>query len=267
MKRNLFLFSLMAITVLLSSCRMREKFVYLNDMSPEVEYIVNNKPEALIQRDDRISIVVNSKTPELAVPFNLQASNVGTINVDNKGAVTSNNTTVQREQGYLVNSDGNIDFPVLGILHVEGMTIKQLTDMVKERIMQGGYIKDPIVQADFANFKYYTLGAISSGVHRVEGGRINLIEAIASAGDLPSNAMLDRITVIRDNGETRKVYVTDIRSKDIYESPAFYLQQNDIVYVEPRFRKREAEQSVLYYMTLITAPITSAFALFALLKK
>lgn len=267
MKRNLLLFGLLTVVVILfSSCRARHKFVYLNDMSPEVEYIVNNKPEAIIQKDDRLSIVVNSKSPELAVPFNLHAANVGTINVNNSGEVLSDNTTVERERGYLVDGDGNIDFPVLGILHVQGMTTKQLTDMIKERIMQGGYIKDPIVQVDFTNFKYYTLGAIRPGVHRVEGGRINLIEAIARGGDLDNRAMLDRITVIRDNGEHRKVYVTDIRSKDIFDSPAFYLQQNDIVYVEPRYRKREAEQSVMYYMSLITAPITAALAFIAVFK-
>ncbi len=266
MKKNSILIFMALTLAMLSSCSSKKNFLYLQDMYPEVEYIVNNRPEALIKRGDRLSIVVTAKDPALALPYNL---NVASIQVEEGGEINANEkkTTVTSEKGYRVNADGNIEFPVLGFLHVEGLTLTQLTNMIKEKLVVGGHLKEPIVLVDFINFKYYTLGALSPGVHTVEDDRINLIEAIAAAGDLNEKAKLDRILVIRENGDKRQVYVTDLRSKDIFDSPAFYLQQNDIIYAEPRYRKREPEQNLLYYMSLILSPIMTFSTLYVLLKK
>ena len=147
-----------------------------------------------------------------------------------------------REKGYRVDVDGNIDFPILGKLNIEGMTVGQATKFIRDKIIEGNYIKEPLVSIEFLNFKYTILGAVGhTGTFNVEGDRITLIEAIAKAGDLSTKARIDRVTVIREEGGERKMYTHDLRKREIFDSPAFYLRQNDIVYVEPKYRKKDTE--------------------------
>lgn len=137
---------------------------------------------------------------------------------------------------------GNIDFPILGKLHVDGMKISEVKKLIETRIRQGEYIKDPLVSVEFLNFKYTVLGAVGrNGTFTVNGDRITILEAIANAGDLTSKARVDRVKVIREVGNEKQMFVHDLRSTDIFQSPCFYLQQNDIVYVEPKYRKKDAE--------------------------
>ena len=143
---------------------------------------------------------------------------------------------------YRVDVDGNIDFPILGTLHVEGLRVSQVTEMIKNKIIEGNYIKDPQVSLEFLNFRYTVLGAVGhAGTFSVDDDRVTLLDAIANAGDLKSNAKLGSVAVIRESNGERKIYVHDIRSKEIFQSPCYYLQQNDIVYVEPN--KAKAGQS------------------------
>ena len=157
-----------------------------------------------------------------------------------------------KEKGYRVDIDGYIDFPILGKLYAEGLTINEVTELIKNRIIEGGYINNPLVMVDIMNFKYTVLGAVGgNGVKTAENGRVTLLEAIANAGDLSANAAIDRVAVIREIGETRQVFFHDLRSKDIFDSPCFYLQQNDIVYVEPKYKKKDNEDKALQYGTLL----------------
>ena len=138
--------------------------------------------------------------------------------------------------------DGDIDFPILGILHVEGLTVSELRDLIKEKIEKGNYMKDPLVSIEFLNFKYTVLGAVGhNGTFSADGDRVTLLEAIANAGDLTDKARTDRVAVIREVDGARQMFMHDLRSKDIFDSPCFYLQQNDVVYVEPKYRKRDGE--------------------------
>ena len=138
--------------------------------------------------------------------------------------------------------EGNIDFPILGKLHVEGLKVSEVTDLIKNRIIQGNYIKDPQVSLEFLNFKYTVLGAVGrTGTFTVKDDRITLLEAIANAGDLSSKAKINSVAVIREIDGEREIFVHDLRSKELFTSPCYYLQQNDIVYVEPRYRKKDSE--------------------------
>lgn len=140
----------------------------------------------------------------------------------------------EKEKDYLVDITGNIDFPVLGQLHVEGLTRRQLTELIKKRLINEELLKDPMVTVNFLNFKFSVLGEVGHvGTFEVKGDRITLLEALAMAGDLTPRSRLDRIAVIREYGNKRRILFHDIRSKDIFTSPYYYLQQNDIVYVEP----------------------------------
>ena len=253
-KSTLFFFLL---TVLLfSSCATRKDLVYLRDMEELKEYPVFQKYEAVIHRDDRLSITVSCKNPELALPFNIYG---GTFQVGSDGNITTSETSARvNEKGYRVDIDGNIDFPILGKLHVEGLTVSQVTDLIKKKLIAGNYMKDPLVSLEFLNFKYTVLGAVGhTGTFSVDGDRITLLEAVANAGDLTARAKVDRVAVIREIGGERQMFMHDLRSKDIFESPCFYLQQNDIVYVEPKYNKKDNEERGWQIGTTLLSVVTA----------
>lgn len=253
MRKHFVFMSLLMVFLLLSSCASRKGFVYLQDMEMGERYPFDTKHEAIIHRDDRLSITVSCKNPELAIPF---SSHGETFRVGADGNVTASTTMSSgiREKGYRVDVDGNIDFPILGKLYVEGQTVSRVKEMIKNRIVQGNYIKDPLVSIEFLNFKYTVLGAVGhNGTFSVEGDRVTLLEAIAKAGDLSSKARINRVAVIREIGDERQIFMHDLRSKDVFESPCFYLQQNDIVYVEPKYRKKDKEDRAWQITTFLVS--------------
>lgn len=265
MKMRLIILSLTALCML-GSCASRKNFVYLQDLKEGERYRMVTKYEAVVHRDDRLAITVSCKNPELALPFNRKA---GSYQVSADGSITSAETAVTAagESGYRVDVDGNIDFPILGKLYVEGLKVSQVTNLIKNKIMEKDYIKDPTVSLEFLNFKYTVLGAVShNGTFSVDGDRVTLIEAIAKAGDLTGKARPDRVSVLREQGGEWQMYMHDLRSKDIINSPCFYLQQNDIVYVEPKYRKKDTEDRSIQYGTLMLSVITAVCSFFWAIK-
>lgn len=252
MKRNLYFLVALAVTLLVSSCSSSKKFVYLQDMEMGHGYPYDTKYEAVVHVNDRLDITVSSKSPELAIPFN---ANAGSFQVGTNGAVTE---AAVAKKGYRVDVEGNIDFPILGKLHVEGLKVSEVTSMIRNRIIEGQYIKDPLVSLEFLNFKYTVLGAVNkTGTFMVDGDRITLLEAIAKAGDVSSRGRVNRVAVIREVGGERVMYQHDLRSKYLFDSPCFYLQQNDIVYVEPKYRKQDSEDKSWKYISGFLSLITA----------
>lgn len=252
MSRILFLF--LSALLALSSCVSSKDFVYLQDMQVGERYHFERKHEAVVHRDDRLSITVSCKQPELALPFNTQTA---AVRVSSTGEISS--APDGNDKGYRVDVDGNIDFPMLGKINVEGRTLAEVTQLIKNGIIEGNFIKNPLVSVDFLNFKYTVLGAVgSNGTYTVKGDRVTLLEAIANAGDLGTNARVDKVTVIREIGNERQIFVHDLRSSDIFNSPCFYLQQNDIVYVEPKYRKKERSERIAQYVTMTLSAIATA---------
>ncbi len=252
MSRILFLF--LSALLALSSCVSSKDFVYLQDMQVGERYHFERKHEAVVHRDDRLSITVSCKQPELALPFNTQTA---AVRVSSTGEISS--APDGTDKGYRVDVDGNIDFPMLGKINVEGRTLAEVTQIIKNGIIEGNYIKNPLVAVDFLNFKYTVLGAVgSNGTYTVRGDRVTLLEAIANAGDLATNARVDKVTVIREIGKERQIFVHDLRSSNIFNSPCFYLQQNDIVYVEPKYRKKERSERIAQYVTMTLSAIATA---------
>ena len=160
-----------------------------------------------------------------------------------------------------------LPFPILGKLHVEGLKVSEVTNLIRERIIAGNYIKDPIVSLEFLNFKYTVLGAVANnGTFTVDGDRITLIDAIARAGDLNAKARIDRVAVIREIGGERKMFMHDLRSMDIFDSPCYYLQQNDIVYVEPKYRKKDNEDRGWQIGTTLLSVVTAVCSILWAIK-
>lgn len=255
-------FAVLAMTLLLASCGASKKFIYLGDMQPGAKYPVNLESGTIVHPNDRLDIKVSSKNPELAVPFNAQ---LGAYQVSADGSVKS--AGVDANAGYRVDSEGNIVFPVLGKINVGGKTLKEVAAIIETMIEEGNYIKNPEVSIDFLNFKYTVLGAVNSkGTYTVDGDKVTIIEAIAKAGDLAKNARLDRVAVIRMVDGKQEIYYNDFRTADIFMSPTYYLQQNDIVYVEPKHKERNenAWQTASFVVSLASLASTFLWALGAI---
>lgn len=250
--------------LLLASCRSQKNFVYLQDMAVGEGYPSNTKHEAIVQSGDRLGITVSSRNPEVAVPFNV---NGGSFSVGKDGTVTEGNSEA-KERGYKVDMNGDIEFPILGKLHVAGLTAVRVAGLIKDKIISGNYIKDPLVDVEFLNFKYSVVGAVGhSGTFTADDGRVTLLEAIAKAGDLTARARVNRVGVLREENGVRKLYMQDLRSKDLFNSPCFYLQQNDVVYVEPKFMKKDTEDKTFQYTATILSFITAVCSLMWAIKK
>ena len=269
MNKPALLFFLLA-TLLFSSCATRKNLIYLRDMEELKEYPVYQKYEAVIHRDDRLSITVSCKNPELTLPFNIPGSSNYSVGPD--GNITTNMISGSNEnanRGYLVDVNGEIDFPVLGKLKVEGCTRGQVTELIKQRLIDEDLIKDPIVMVNFLNFKITVLGEVGSpGTYDITGDRITLLEAIAKAGDVSDEGRVDRVAVIREYGNKRRIMFHDLRSKDVFNSPCYYLQQNDIVYVEPSASKtRDNAQRAMSTISMIISFVTTITSLVVLAIK
>lgn len=248
--------SLLCLLVLagVSGCKSQKDYLYLADMTDEQGYAITQRYQPIAQRDDKLVISVSCKNPELAVPFNVTP---GTFRISESGTTSALAPTAD-EQYYRVDSNGDINFPVLGKLHVAGMTLPQISEMIRQRIIGGNYIKDPIVTVEFTNFHYTVLGAAGrNGTFACDGDRVTILEAIARAGDLADNADLGKIAVIREDGNTRKIHTVDIRSSDIFNSPVFYLAQNDIIYVRPKKPKSEEKTNFLQWLTVALSVVTA----------
>ena len=218
---------LLCLITLLVSCSAPKEVLYLQDIATIKEENIDKNYEVIIHKDDLLAILVNSKDPELALNMPVVTFQIG-----------AQTTTQQRLLGYLVDQNGDIDFPILGKIHVEGLTRMQVTELIKQKLMNEDLIKDPIVTVQFLNFKVSVMGEVARpGTFDISGDRITLLEALSMAGDLTIYGRRDRVAVIREKDGKRRILYHDLRSSDIFQSPCYYLQQNDIVYVEPNKAK------------------------------
>lgn len=266
MKINYLCFFGVLIITLLNSCLVSKKVIYLEDMVLGESYNMTPIPEIKIQKFDRISVTVGSKTPELAAPFN--ESN-GLYSVNEKGDllnVGSGNTT---NKGYLVDNQGNIEFPILGSLYVENLTVKEIKELIQNRLRDEKLINSASVKVELINLKIMMMGEVAGiGIIDVPDGNINLLEAITRVGGLTNNALVNEIAVIREENGVRKIYYNDIQKVDLFNSPTFHLKQNDIVYVKPKSAVTTPREDMSWrYISMTTGLVTLAFTIFALFQK
>ncbi|MDF2514771.1 MAG: sugar transporter [Sphingobacterium sp.] len=218
--------------VLLNSCFVSKKVVYVNDMVADSVHLIKEMPVLHVQKSDRLSILVNSKNPELVVPFNAVA---GSYAVADNGEIKNTNSSSATGQSYLVDQQGQITFPLLGNLQIEGLSLEEVKNLIQDQLIEKKIVSDPIVKVEILNVKISVMGAVrSETVLNVPDGRITILEAITKAGGLMANAAADKVTVIREENGKRTRIINNITSQKLFESPTYYLRQNDIVYVEPR---------------------------------
>ena len=228
--RNKQLALIAAAAALLAACSPNtyQNINYLQDITGDTTMTLKQSTGIIVQPQDMISIVVSCREPQLAAMFNL-------TNVSYQaGSQASVNGGYQRLMGYTVDTDGNIDFPVVGKIRVAGLNRWGVAQKVKDELESRNLLKDPVVTVEFMNFKVSVIGEVSRpGTFSITNDRINIFEALSLAGDLTIYGRRDNVQVTRESEGKRTVYVLDLRSSEIFYSPAYYLQQNDIVYVEP----------------------------------
>lgn len=216
--------------ILLFSCASRQDIVYYQNIDGLKSNENTNSYEVKIQPDDLLLIIVSAEDPEIAVPFNLRT--VSVENTARPNIVTGQETN----QTYLVDSNGMIDFPVLGSMKVGGLTRTEVLKMLKTKIAV--YIKDPIINLRITNFKVSVQGeVVLPGTYNVVSERITLMEALAMAHDLTIYGKRNNILVIREIDGVKSSTRVDITQANFINSPFYYLAQNDIIYVEPNKSK------------------------------
>jgi len=240
MKKVLFPLLVLVATMIMSSCGNVKNVAYLQNS----DYIDFNHSEYLydarIMPKDVLMITVNTVNPEAAAPYNLIVRNT----------LTSTSSTVGSYQGslqtYLVDNNGTIEFPVLGTLQVGGLTKSQCEQMIHDKLRP--YLnaaENPVVTVRMSNYKISVLGEVAHpGMFTVSNEKINILEALAKAGDLTIYGVRDNVKLIRENANGKKeIHTLNLNDANIISSPYYYLQQNDIVYVEPN--KVKAQNSTV----------------------
>lgn len=219
-------------TILFVSCATKEDVVYFNGMNSSDNSIGLDSYSPTYHIDDQLTIIVNAIDPEAARAFNKISVSVAQDAQDARGR--------ERIQPYRIDSDGNIDFPVLGEIQLAGLNREQATKLLQDRLVD--YIKDPIVDIQTINYKITVMGEVRNpGTYTATNERITLLEAIALAGDLTIYGERENVLVIQDYDGKKSYTRVNLKSDDLFNSPVYYLSQNDVVYVEPN--KTQAKSS------------------------
>lgn len=234
-------FIIMLATLLLSSCASVKNFLYFQDsVAGDVNEVRDAESTITIQPNDRITILVTSKDPQLSMPFNLVSINNTVSRTSANGSLNGTSYT----QYYTVTQDGAVNMPVLGKVMVAGLSRSQIEDTVSALIIasENGF-KDPTVTVDYANLYVKMLGELNKpGAVAIDRDQFTLMDAIAKAGDLSVFGNRKNVKVFRVENGHENVYEIDLTNrKELLQSPAYMLRQNDIVYVEPN--KARARQS------------------------
>lgn len=236
--------AILAVMLAVTSCGPAKDIAYFQNK-------VVNEPEAIdkhagivIQPKDMLSIVVSSRNPELVAMFNLPV-----VTYQAGSEIVGSSGYSQRLMGYVVDNDGYIDFPVLGPLEVRGLTRWELSNLIKGKLVDQGLLSDAVVTVEFMDFKVSVLGEVNApGTYTLSNDKVTILQAISLAGDLTLFGQRENVSVIREREGERVIYEINLCDVSMFSSPAYYLQQNDVVYVQPsdvRARQSTADDKAL----------------------
>ena len=235
MRKKKMLSSLMAAVLgilLLASCAETQNISYFQDYGPGFTDSIARANPITFKPGDRLSIMVASRNPQLSSLFSLaQGVMLGSGTASNSRTPSSNQYTVL----YTIDSEGDIDFPILGKMHVADYSREQVAAIIKDRLIREDLVKDAVVTVEFGGLHYAVLGEVNKpGQYNFENDRETVLDAISRAGDLTIYGLRDHVMVIRTENGQRKVYnINMLSGKEVTKSPAYYLQQGDIIYVDP----------------------------------
>ena len=242
---------LIAVLLFMASCSTNKKITYFQDIavSTDTAGAMKLAPDITLRPSDKISIIVNTRDAELTNLFNLPY--VSRILGQSSEMVSSSN---QGASGYIVKGDGTIDFPVLGSIHVAGMTRDELSAYIKNQLVTQNLVQDPVVTVEYVNLHFSVMGEVRvPGSYKITRDRVTLLEAISEAGDLTISGKRENVLVLRPDSTGRLyAYQVDMRSfENVVNSPVYYIHQNDYIYVEPN--KKKANESTVNANTVSSA--------------
>ena len=226
------------------SCSTPSKVTYFQDLRPgESEQKVIAATEIKVRPGDKLSIIVNSRDPQLTQLFNLPyvTQQIGQITSSKSSGSVSG--TSQGISGYTVDEEGMIDFPVLGKIEIAGKNREEIASFIKGELLAKNLVKDPVVTVEYMNLCISVLGEVAKpGRYSIDRDKVTLLDAISMAGDLTIYGKREKVLVLREEEGVQHVYGVDLCSAEyLYTSPVYYLRQNDVVYVEPNnVRARQA---------------------------
>ena len=222
--------------LILSSCSVPKDVTYMQDAYNGGLIEITETADIKVRPNDKISIVVNSKDPVLADLFNLPVVS------RRVGASNNSSNNNQAVSASTVSPEGDIDFPVLGKIHIAGMTRSEATEYIKRRLISEDLVKDPVVTLEYVDTGISVMGEVNRpGRYEINKDRINILEALTLAGDLTISGKRDNVLVVREEGNRQYTYRVDLTNANaLYSSPVYYLRQNDIVYVEPNNMKKRS---------------------------
>lgn len=255
--------TIFVLGLLLFSCKTREKLVYLQKGEDQTK--VQPDYQVILRPDDQLNILVGGSDMESLAPFQFYYTS------NNQGA---NGGMMQNPQmlaggglSYVIDINGNINFPVLGFVKIAGLTRLQAVEFLQKQLE--AYVQDVVVNIQLMNFKYTVLGQVkAAGVQSVPVGteRLTILEAIAKAGDLQITGLRNNVLLIREVNGQRVEYRLDLTSKDLYQSPAYYIRQNDVIYVEPNFTANFQGTNFQTFTQLGTTAISIFLSLYTIIS-
>lgn len=257
---------LLAAIITLSACATQKRVLYLQDVESGATIELPDNYMIRIKPLDELTIVVNGRNPELALPFN-SSSNYNSLT----GAPAASSSTSEHNlQVFTVDEQGYISMPIIGRVECAGKTRRELAAEIEAMIVARGYMTEPSVNVRFTDLTISVLGEVNKpGRYTINRDQITILEAIALAGDLTIYGMRDDIAVVREVEGKSIVTKLDIRSKEIFSSPCYYLEQNDVVIVNPnkyRAATSEINQNRSFWISLVSTGVAVATLVITLFK-
>lgn len=246
---------LLGIAIVLASCNAQERVLYIQDMENGSEVAIPDNYIIRLKPMDQITVVVNSKDPELAMPFNT-STGLGSIS----GTPTNSTTNVNYLQVMTIDRGGYLDMPVIGKVKIAGLTRDEAESVIEKKIIDGGYIADPNVNVRFAELTISVVGEVNSpGRYNINKDQLTIFEALALAKDMTIYGNRENVAVIREIDGKNVVTKLDLRSSEVFDSPCYYLEQNDVIIVSPnkyRAASSEINQNRSFWISLASTGIS-----------
>lgn len=250
------------ITALMSSCISNKQLIVFKTVTAETAEEINKtmkpQPEPRVKINDALIITVSALDPEAVIPYNLPT-------VSYESPTSSTVPTSSSFQYYTVDEQGYIDFPILGKLYVVGLRQSEVISLIEGKLQ--GQVVNPIVTMRFLNARVTVLGEVQRpGTYTLNNGRMTLLEALGVAGDLTQYANRSNILITRENNGKVEFARLDLRSEEVFTSPYFYLQQNDVVYVEPNQARSTSNQSIGLWLSMVGTVASAATVVVSVLS-
>lgn len=256
------LFTITLTVFILFGCSSQKKIAYFYGLDSQsadsINQAFNKAHEALIGSGDLLSISVTGLDPLAVAPFNLPLVSYATPGSDKL-------YSQPQMQGYLVDINGNVNFPVLGILKLSGLTKSQAINFLNDKLSP--YLKNPIVTIQFMNYKITVLGEVlRPGQYSISNERVTVLDALGLAGDMTIYGRRNNVLITRETNGKLEFVRLNLNNEEIFKSPYYYLQQNDVIYIEPNAVKSIASQNISLYISSISALATTFSIIYSITK-